>query len=69
VFLAQFHGSVFVFFPALLQFLPFSCISNFVGLSTTDDTLVVEMRIWCIKIGIVLFLHLNPLVEASAGGL
>jgi hypothetical protein len=27
------------------------------------------MRIWCIKIGIVLVLHLNPWVETSAGGL
>ena len=30
---------------------------------------LVEMRIWCIKTGIVLTLHFNPLVEASAGGL
>ena len=30
---------------------------------------LVEMRIWCIKIGIVLTLHFNPWVEASAGGL
>jgi hypothetical protein len=27
------------------------------------------MRIWCIKIGIVLVLHYKPWVEASAGGL
>jgi hypothetical protein len=27
------------------------------GLSTTDETLVVEMRIWCIKIGNVFALH------------
>jgi hypothetical protein len=27
------------------------------------------MRIWCSKIGIVLVLHFNPWVEASAGGL
>jgi hypothetical protein len=27
------------------------------------------MCIWCIKIGIVLVLHFNPWVEASAGGL
>jgi hypothetical protein len=32
-------------------------ISNFFGLSTTEETLLVEMRIWCIKIGIVLVLH------------
>ena len=36
---------------------------------TTDDTSLVEMRIWCIKISIVLTLHFNPWVEASAGGL
>jgi hypothetical protein len=30
---------------------------NLFGLSTTDETLLVEMRIWCIKIGIVLVLH------------
>jgi hypothetical protein len=27
------------------------------------------MRIWCIKIGILLVLHFNHWVEASAGGL
>jgi hypothetical protein len=42
---------------------------NFFGLSTTDETWLVEMRIWCIKIGIVLVLHFNPWVEASAGEL
>jgi cbb3-type cytochrome oxidase subunit 1 len=47
----------------------FFLISNFFGLSTTEETCVVEMRIWCIKIGIVLVLHFNPWVEASAGGL
>jgi hypothetical protein len=31
--------------------------------------LVVEMRIWCINIGIVLVLHFNSWVEASAGEL
>jgi hypothetical protein len=30
---------------------------------------VVEMRIWCIKIGIGLVLNFNPWAEASAGGL
>ena len=29
----------------------------------------VEMRIWCIKIGIVLVFHFNLWVEASTGGL
>jgi hypothetical protein len=32
-------------------------ISNFFGLSITEETLLVEIRIWCIKIGIVLVLH------------
>jgi hypothetical protein len=44
-------------------------ISNFFGLSTTEETWVVEMCIWCIKIGIVIVLHFNPWVKASAGGL
>jgi hypothetical protein len=38
------------------------------GLSITEETLLVENRIWCIKIGIVLVLHFNPWVESSAGG-
>jgi hypothetical protein len=59
----------YLVFSARIQFLPFFRISNFFGLSTTDETLVDEMRIWCIKIGIVLVLHLNPWVEACAGGL
>jgi hypothetical protein len=33
------------------------------------ETELVELHILCIKIGIVLVLHFNPLVEASAGGL
>jgi hypothetical protein len=37
--------------------------------STTKETQVVEMRIWSIKIGIVLVLHFNPWFKASAGGL
>jgi L-asparagine transporter-like permease len=32
-------------------------ISNFFGLSTPEETWVVKMRIWCIKIGIVLVLY------------
>ena len=36
-------------------------ISKFFGLSITDETLVVEMRLWCIKIFIVLVLHPNSL--------
>ena len=55
-----------------LHFSPFFfSTSNFFGPSTTDETSLVEMRIWCIQIGIVhvLTLHFNPWVEASAGGL
>jgi hypothetical protein len=53
-FIAQYMG----FFPALLQFSQFVFrISNFFGPSTTDETSLVEIRIWCIKIGIVLVLH------------
>jgi hypothetical protein len=32
-------------------------ISNLFGLNITEDTLLVETRIWCIKIGIELVLH------------
>jgi hypothetical protein len=48
----------------MAQYLVFSALSHyfwtsnfFSGLSTTDETLVVEMRIWCIKIGNVFALH------------
>jgi cbb3-type cytochrome oxidase subunit 1 len=67
--LAQFHGTVFGFFGSFADFTIFCSISNFFGPSTTEETLLVEMHIWCIKIGIVLALHFNPWVEASAGGL
>jgi hypothetical protein len=36
-------------FFALLQMSYFFRISNFFGLSITEETLLVEMRIWCIK--------------------
>ena len=39
------------------------------GLSFTEETLFVEMRIWCIKIHTVHFLLCNHWVDASAGGL
>jgi hypothetical protein len=55
------------FFPALTDF-TFLGISNFFGPSITEETLSVEMRIWCIKIGIVLVWHFNSWVEAFAGG-
>jgi hypothetical protein len=58
------------FFAAFLQLHNFfPRISNLFSLSITEETLLVEMRIWCIKTGIVLVLHFNPWVEASAGGL
>jgi hypothetical protein len=44
-------------------------ISNFFDLSIAEETWVVEMCIWCIKIVNVLVLYFNPWVEASAGGL
>ena len=34
-----------------------------------NSTFLVEMRIWCIKIGTVYDLYYDPWVEASAGGL
>jgi hypothetical protein len=62
--------SVWVFFPRLFySFHLFFRIFNFFGLSITEETLLIKMRIWYIKIGIVLDLHFNPWVEASAGGL
>jgi hypothetical protein len=51
--LAQFHGTVFGFF-AYLQFSQF-CLR--------------KIRIWYIKIGIVLVLYFNPWVDVSACGL
>jgi hypothetical protein len=52
---AQFHGTVWLgFFPGSLTDFHIFWISNFFGLSITEETLLVEMRIWCIKIGIVL---------------
>jgi hypothetical protein len=36
-------------------------ISKYFGLTITDETLVVAMHIWCIKISIVLVLHSNSL--------
>jgi hypothetical protein len=41
----------------------------FFGLSITEETLITEMCIWCIKNGNVLVSHINPWVKASAGGL
>jgi hypothetical protein len=58
--LAQFHGTTFGIFGFF--FTPFFFrLPTFSGPSTTDETLLVEMRIWCIKIGIVLALHICTL--------
>jgi hypothetical protein len=58
----NFMAQYFVF-SALLQFSRFVFrISNFFGPSTTDETSLVEMRSWCIKIGIVLVLHISFLI-------
>jgi hypothetical protein len=66
--LAKFYGTLVIWGSSSFQvFSP--QISTFFGLSITEKTLLVEMHIWCIKIGIVLVLHFNPWVEASAGGL
>jgi hypothetical protein len=62
----NFMAQYLVFRLLYTVFTIFFRISNFFGLSTTEE---VEMRIWCIKIGIVLVLHFNPWVEASTGGL
>jgi hypothetical protein len=67
--LAQFHGTVFGGFYGSFTDFTFFRISNFFGLSITEETLLVEMRIWCIKIGVILVFHFNPWVEAFAGGL
>jgi hypothetical protein len=65
--LGQFHGTFFS--GSFTVFSIFFGFQTFFGLIITEDTLLVEMRIWCNKIGIVLVLHFNPWVEASAGGL
>jgi hypothetical protein len=47
----------FFSFPDFFFYI-FASFLQLFGLSTTDETLLVEMRIWCIKIVIVLVLHL-----------
>jgi hypothetical protein len=56
--LAQFHGTLFGFHLTALSVFTFFFISNFFNLSITEETRVVEMRIWCIKISNILVLHL-----------
>jgi hypothetical protein len=74
--LAQFYGTLIFDWSSRLRILHFYVFDFFrlfylnhfyfsdfqlFGLSTTDETSLVEMRIWCIKIGIVLVLHNTPL--------
>ena len=55
--LAQFHGTLFGLHPTALSVFIFRGISNFFDLNITEETWVVEMHIWCIKIGNLLALH------------
>jgi hypothetical protein len=69
------HSSIlrWIWFNFMAQYLVFSApiqvsqfffrISNLFGLSTTEVTWLVEMHIWCIKIGIVLVLHLDDMCD------
>jgi hypothetical protein len=54
-------GILFGFFPRVST-VTFR-ISKFFGPMITDVTQVVEIRIWCIKIGIVWILHLNTSIS------
>jgi hypothetical protein len=58
--LAQFHWTLFGFYR-LFQFSHFFFfwISSFFDLSITEETWVVEMRIWYTKIYILLVLHIH----------
>jgi hypothetical protein len=65
-------GSLFVcFFGLFTDFHNiFPRISNFFGLSLTEETqLIIRNEHLMHQIGIVLVLHFNPWVEASVGGL
>jgi hypothetical protein len=56
--LAQFHGTLFGFYRLFLSFYIFLLrISNSFDMSNTEETELVKMRIWRIKIGIALDLH------------
>jgi hypothetical protein len=58
-----------IFIRRLFQFShPPLPISNFFDLSITDEILVVEMHIWCIKIVNVLVLHsINFFCDIDSG--
>jgi hypothetical protein len=47
---------LFSFFGSFTDFNIF-WISNFLGLKSQKRLFLVEMRMWCIKVGIVLVLH------------
>jgi hypothetical protein len=49
--------SIFFSFGSFTIFTMFFSDFQLFGLSTTEETWLVEMRIWCIKIGIVLVLN------------
>jgi hypothetical protein len=53
----NFMALFLVFIQRLFQFSHFFPISNFFGLSITEETWVVEMRIWCMKIVNILVLR------------
>jgi hypothetical protein len=48
---------LFLNFGSCTVFTTFFPISNFFSPITTEETYVVKIRIWCIKIGNVLILH------------
>jgi hypothetical protein len=58
--MVSFHGTLGFFFR-VFTVLPFR-ISNFFGLSITDGTWFVKMRVWYIKIGIVWNVHVMCVV-------
>jgi hypothetical protein len=68
----NFMAPCLVFIRRLFQFSHFFFrISNFFDLSITEETLEVEILIWCIQIGKLLILHLttgNPVYLISTKG-
>jgi hypothetical protein len=63
--MAQFHATLFGFHPTALSVFTFSPadFQLFRHLSITEETWVVEMRIWCINIVNVLVLHYERFVN------
>jgi uncharacterized MAPEG superfamily protein len=55
----NFVAYLFVFFRLIYSFRNVFRISGFFGLGVAEETWVVEVHIWCIKIGIVLVLHIK----------